>query len=907
MPSIDAATAAASARAPEMVIASADLAGASDLLGRFARRAGGSGAIALLPEIGGGDDAAAAADESLAKPFTDKDLRLAVRRLATSGRAPRAQAPAEIGGERLTSKDLFGDVLAEMEREVEPVRAPSPPPPVSRPAPAAAARAVSSDVERALERTLSGLLKEEKPRPPAVKKRAGGVDDLISRTLSGLDVGERPRRPAPPPPASPPPAAASPAEPRSEPPPDSLPPFVLPPLVLPPLELPPPVLPPLDEPAPAPRASAAPPPAIAPPAAPAPRPLQPDEVERMLAAARTPAAEPRRTSREIDLSQLDALAHPKPREKTPEGFATQRVALPSALRGKSSPTEFGQYTLLERIAVGGMAEVWKARMKGVEGFQKTVAIKKILPHLTDSARLRHHVHRRGQARRAAQPPQHHPHLRPGQDRRRLLHRHGVRRRQGPALDPQHARAQGSCRCRSGLALLVGLAARQRPRLRAPQARLRGPRARPRAPRRLAAERADQLRGRHQALRLRHRQGGRQGVARRRWARSRASSSTCRPSRPGARPVDARSDIFSLGSLLFEMLTGRRLFAGESEMSVLDAVREGRIQAPRDLDPRLPLEVNALVLQGARARSPTTASRPPARCSGRSTRILLSLKPAPAPADLAAYLQAAVRRRSTGRCAPSGARPRRSRPPRRRPPSAPAPAPPVVARRRAAPSRRAAAWRSTARSRRPRRGASAHALDRRSRRRSCSASAPGCFFGRGERTPTEATPALDSDRSDRSDRSACRRRCRRRLRRARPTRRAAATTARRNRADRERGADRGRRSQRSARRSSSAATKKSCAASSRSSPRRRPPRRRRPRPSRRPRRPSRRRRRALRRRPKRTPSPPRPRRRRPRRLRCRRARARRARAGRSGGRRADSPAPRTLRPCRRAISCAPAPA
>ena len=32
-----------------------------------------------------------------------------------------------------------------------------------------------------------------------------------------------------------------------------------------------------------------------------------------------------------------------------------------------------------------MAEVWKARMKGVEGFQKTVAIKKILPHLTDSS------------------------------------------------------------------------------------------------------------------------------------------------------------------------------------------------------------------------------------------------------------------------------------------------------------------------------------------------------------------------------------------------------------------------------------------------------------------------------------------------------------------------------------------
>ena len=62
VPSVDAATAAASARAPEMVIANADLSGASEFLGRFARRSGGSGAIALVSEIGGGDAAASAAD-----------------------------------------------------------------------------------------------------------------------------------------------------------------------------------------------------------------------------------------------------------------------------------------------------------------------------------------------------------------------------------------------------------------------------------------------------------------------------------------------------------------------------------------------------------------------------------------------------------------------------------------------------------------------------------------------------------------------------------------------------------------------------------------------------------------------------------------------------------------------------
>src|ERR1041384_1607603 len=41
--------------------------------------------------------------------------------------------------------------------------------------------------------------------------------------------------------------------------------------------------------------------------------------------------------------------------------------------------KFGQYELLERIAVGGMAEVYRGRVAGAEGFEKLVAIKRILP------------------------------------------------------------------------------------------------------------------------------------------------------------------------------------------------------------------------------------------------------------------------------------------------------------------------------------------------------------------------------------------------------------------------------------------------------------------------------------------------------------------------------------------------
>ena len=41
--------------------------------------------------------------------------------------------------------------------------------------------------------------------------------------------------------------------------------------------------------------------------------------------------------------------------------------------------EFGRFELLERIGVGGMAEVWKARVAGIGGFEKILVVKKILP------------------------------------------------------------------------------------------------------------------------------------------------------------------------------------------------------------------------------------------------------------------------------------------------------------------------------------------------------------------------------------------------------------------------------------------------------------------------------------------------------------------------------------------------
>ena len=45
------------------------------------------------------------------------------------------------------------------------------------------------------------------------------------------------------------------------------------------------------------------------------------------------------------------------------------------------PIGFGRYQLVERLAVGGMAELFVATSPGEHGFQKKVVIKRLLPHL----------------------------------------------------------------------------------------------------------------------------------------------------------------------------------------------------------------------------------------------------------------------------------------------------------------------------------------------------------------------------------------------------------------------------------------------------------------------------------------------------------------------------------------------
>jgi serine/threonine protein kinase/Tfp pilus assembly protein PilF len=54
---------------------------------------------------------------------------------------------------------------------------------------------------------------------------------------------------------------------------------------------------------------------------------------------------------------------------------------------KFQPIFFGKYLLLDKLATGGMAELYRAKLTGEKGFEKLVAIKKILPHLNQEQDL----------------------------------------------------------------------------------------------------------------------------------------------------------------------------------------------------------------------------------------------------------------------------------------------------------------------------------------------------------------------------------------------------------------------------------------------------------------------------------------------------------------------------------------
>ncbi|MCZ7686141.1 MAG: serine/threonine protein kinase [Sandaracinaceae bacterium] len=67
-----------------------------------------------------------------------------------------------------------------------------------------------------------------------------------------------------------------------------------------------------------------------------------------------------------------------------------------------------------------------------------------------------------------------------------------------------------------------------------------------------------------------------------------------PEQARGQRVDRRSDVYSLGVLLAELLMGRPMYPGQQGMEVLEQVREGRLTLPRQVDPSVPEELEQVV-------------------------------------------------------------------------------------------------------------------------------------------------------------------------------------------------------------------------------------------------------------------------------------------------------------------------
>ncbi|MFO0596756.1 MAG: serine/threonine-protein kinase [Myxococcaceae bacterium] len=258
------------------------------------------------------------------------------------------------------------------------------------------------------------------------------------------------------------------------------------------------------------------------------------------------------------------------------------------------PSLFGKYLLLERLNVGGMAEVFVAKAFGVEGFERILAIKKILPTMAEdeefitmfideariSVQLNHanvvHIHELGKHDDAYYIAMEYV---SGKDLRALLER--FRRRK--EIMPTAMAVFCATKICEGLDY---------------------------------AHRKKDARG--QELHIIHRDVSPQnilisyegevkiidfGIAKAANRSQKTQAGILKgkfgymsPEQVRGLPIDRRSDIFAVGVILYEMLTGEKLFVGESDFSTLEKVRNAEVPAPRQFNPNIPAGLEKVVLK-----------------------------------------------------------------------------------------------------------------------------------------------------------------------------------------------------------------------------------------------------------------------------------------------------------------------
>lgn len=241
---------------------------------------------------------------------------------------------------------------------------------------------------------------------------------------------------------------------------------------------------------------------------------------------------------------------------------------------KFEPKPFGKYFLTDRIAVGGMAEIYKAKTFGVDGFEKTLAIKKILPHysrdrnfvtmLTDEAKLVVHLA--------------HPNIVQVYDLGRVGEDYFISMEyiNGVNLRELISRV-GELGEKIPLPVCLFIAAELCKGLDYAHSK-RGPDAQPLeivhrdiSPHNILVS----FEGEVKIVDF--------GIAKAAMNASNTQFGTLKgkvsymsPEQALGRPIDGRTDIFSVGLVLYEMLCGRRLFQGETQLEVLEKIKNTKI-------------------------------------------------------------------------------------------------------------------------------------------------------------------------------------------------------------------------------------------------------------------------------------------------------------------------------------------
>ncbi|HET8772572.1 MAG TPA: TonB family protein [Thermoanaerobaculia bacterium] len=350
-----------------------------------------------------------------------------------------------------------------------------------------------------------------------------------------------------------------------------------------------------------------------------------------------PPAAPARDGGRFSTEKMKAFVPGREQpDRVPVSQPVFPAAVPEPVRDEepADGVKFGQYLLTEKIATGGMAEVWKARMRGVEGFQKIVAIKKILPHLSDNqdfiemfvdeaklaAQLNHnniiHIYDLGKIQTSYYIAMEYI---DGYDLKTILRRGEER---GNPMTVELALFIAS-----KLASALDYAHRKKDF----EEKEMGLVHRDVSPQNVLVSQEGDIKLcdfgiAKAASKASHTQAG----------ALKGKLQYMSPEQAWGRSIDRRSDIFALATVLFEMLTNRKLFTGDNELSILEQVREARVQPPSLYNDEVTPEIDKIVIK-ALQKDPANRYQTAGEMARDLDAVLYSFKPTPTSADLAIYM------------------------------------------------------------------------------------------------------------------------------------------------------------------------------------------------------------------------------------------------------------------------------